>query len=290
MNTLGNRSDSFQPKLWLGQKLLFLTLSIVPAACSHNRTPPVTRPHLRAQYPVYKIARGDTILKIAKRYQLDADKLVKLNEIRDPGRIFVGQELLIPMSKELFAGLRALEKKEEPVKKPAPKPKKPSEKPQNASREPPPPPPLMAPNHAPLPLDCKKHPQRSSEDKLSRKGFLWPVDGVIVARYGSLEGKKHNGLALAAPQGTPVFAGNQGEVVFAGTQSGYGNIVVVEHPDQTLSLYGRNAQLCVKEKQRVKRGQLIALVGKSGGASAPGLYFEVRVKNKPVNPKRYLPR
>ncbi|WP_394172185.1 murein hydrolase activator EnvC family protein [Thalassotalea litorea] len=93
------------------------------------------------------------------------------------------------------------------------------------------------------------------------------------------------GVLMTAPVGQPVYTIHNGTVLFADWLKGYGLVVVVDHGDGYMSLYGHNQTLLKNVGDRVEIGEPIALVGQSGGQNRAGLYFEIRHKGKPVNPK-----
>jgi murein DD-endopeptidase MepM/ murein hydrolase activator NlpD len=112
---------------------------------------------------------------------------------------------------------------------------------------------------------------------------------VLYGRYGVRGGQRHDGIDIAAPEGTPVSAADDGTVLFAGEQAGYGALVIVRHEGDLLTLYAHNARVLVKEGQRVRRGQPVATVGQTGKTTGPHLHFEVRAGTRPRNPLLYLP-
>ncbi len=122
-------------------------------------------------------------------------------------------------------------------------------------------------------------------------GFRWPLDGVVVGSpFGNRDGRLHEGIDLPAPVGTPVHAAGDGQVIYAGDGiRGYGNLVVIEHAGDLLTVYAHNSEILVREGERVVAGQRIALVGQTGRASGPHLHFEVRSGQIPQNPMTYLP-
>jgi murein DD-endopeptidase MepM/ murein hydrolase activator NlpD len=127
--------------------------------------------------------------------------------------------------------------------------------------------------------------------KLPHGGSLpWPVSGHILASYGDEPSGGHNdGINIAAPRGTPVRAVEGGVVAYAGNElRGYGNLVLIKHPDGFISAYAHCAELLVKRGQHVKRGQVIAKVGATGGVGQPQLHFELRRGERPVDPKKFL--
>lgn len=120
----------------------------------------------------------------------------------------------------------------------------------------------------------------------------WPLERPkIVSGFGERWGRPHEGIDLAAPIGTPIYAAAGGVVLYAGDQvRGYGNMVVLEHADGLLTVYAHNSVVLVKAGQKVGAGAKIALVGQTGRSTGPHLHFEVRVDNVPRDPMSYLPR
>jgi lipoprotein NlpD len=120
----------------------------------------------------------------------------------------------------------------------------------------------------------------------SARGFVWPSSGQVIQRFGN---SGSTGLSIAGNAGDPVVAAADGRVIFSGRgPRGYGNLVIVKHDSDLLSVYGHNRNLLVKEGASVKRGQRIAELGDSD-ADRPKLHFEIRKDSKPVDPAQYLP-
>jgi murein DD-endopeptidase MepM/ murein hydrolase activator NlpD len=122
----------------------------------------------------------------------------------------------------------------------------------------------------------------------------WPLATgriVVGSPFGTREGRPHEGIDLPAPIGTPVFAAADGRVAYAGNGiRGYGNMVVVHHGGDLLTVYAHNSVLLVTPGQPVRAGDRIALVGQSGRATGPHLHFEVRSGQIPRNPMGFLPQ
>jgi murein DD-endopeptidase MepM/ murein hydrolase activator NlpD len=120
--------------------------------------------------------------------------------------------------------------------------------------------------------------------------FSWPVRGRVLAAYGAASGGTRNdGINIAAPRGAPVSAVEGGEVAYAGNElKGYGNLVLIKHPDGYITAYAHCDELLVKRGEKVGRGQVIAKVGTTGGVSEPQLHFELRRGKQPVDPKEFL--
>ncbi len=117
--------------------------------------------------------------------------------------------------------------------------------------------------------------------------FGWPVAGNVLETFDQTSNK---GLSLAGKAGDTVRAAADGRVIFSGAgPRGYGNLVIVKHEKELLSVYAHNRSLAVKEGQAVKRGQKIAELGNSG-TDVPKLHFEIRQQGKPIDPLAVLPR
>lgn len=125
---------------------------------------------------------------------------------------------------------------------------------------------------------------------------LWPVMGPITSSFGEREdpiagngeGEFHKGLDISAPNGTPVRVTADGVVKSAGMVNGYGREVVVDHGHGVETCYAHMSAFAVLAGQTVVRGQVIGYVGHSGRVTGPHLHYEVRIRNTPVNPHRYM--
>ncbi|MGD8495517.1 MAG: M23 family metallopeptidase [Gemmatimonadales bacterium] len=103
-----------------------------------------------------------------------------------------------------------------------------------------------------------------------------------------LVNRPHEGIDIAAPEGTPFLATAAGRVVFAGAKPGYGKMVEIDHGFGYVTRYAHAATVNVKRGQRVDRGDLLGEIGRTGLATAPNLHYEVLVDGKPANPRNYL--
>ena len=123
-------------------------------------------------------------------------------------------------------------------------------------------------------------------------GLGWPVTGNLLAAYGGKlpDGRRSDGVLVAAPAGTTVKAVADGQVVFADWMTGYGMILIIDHGNGYMSLYAHNDGLLRDAGDAVKRGDAVASVGKSGGQEQPALYFELRRNGQPVDPRGWLQR
>ncbi len=135
----------------------------------------------------------------------------------------------------------------------------------------------------------------SSENPFSehRGQLTWPVAGTLLHDFGQprVGGKlKWNGVVLAAPRGREVRSVYHGRVVFADWLAGMGLLVIVEHGEGYMTLYGYNETILKNTGDWVAPGDVIATVGDSGGQAQAGLYFEVRYGTAPLNPNRWVTR
>ena len=130
---------------------------------------------------------------------------------------------------------------------------------------------------------------RYTGERESRQ-FQWPVQqGVVSSGFGIRNGAMHDGVDIAAPAGTPVYAADSGVVIFSGTLHGYGNTVIIRHDDGYATVYGHHERNLVSEGARVSRGQEIGEIGRSGHTTGANLHFEVRRDNVARDPLAYLP-
>jgi len=122
-----------------------------------------------------------------------------------------------------------------------------------------------------------------------RGQFKWPVSGNILHRYNSSKkgDLRWQGVVLDAKAGTVVKGLHYGRVVFADYMRGYGLLVIIDHEDGYMTLYGHNQSLFVELGDWITPEDQIALVGNSGGLGETGLYFEVRQNGNPINPNRW---
>lgn len=137
--------------------------------------------------------------------------------------------------------------------------------------------------------------QKGSGVRLGTGDMIWPGQGRLSSPYGYryhpvLRKKKlHNGLDIAVPTGTPVYAADSGVVLVSGWRGGYGNYVAIDHGNGLSTAYAHNSRLLVQAGETVVRGQKIALAGTTGLSTGPHIHFEVRINGRPTDPRPYLP-
>ena len=135
-------------------------------------------------------------------------------------------------------------------------------------------------------------------DRLEAMPSIYPIGGPLstlssgfsASRFHPLHQvyRPHRGIDISAVYGTPIIASGPGVVTFAGTMEGYGHMVEIDHGFGVISRYAHASQLLVYRGKRVKRKELIALVGSSGSSEAPHLHFEIRENGQAVDPLKYM--
>jgi len=137
---------------------------------------------------------------------------------------------------------------------------------------------------------------KAMRDNPSMEGFdkqggklKWPTKGRVSASFGSPRSGQvvWKGTMLSAPEGQNIRAVSGGKVIYADWLKGFGMVMVIDHGKGYMSLYGHAQALLKSPGDMVKTGEAIALVGRSGGQTEPGLYFEIRYKGQAVDPAKY---
>jgi len=198
----------------------------------------------------YRVRRGDTLMQISRRTGHSVEELRRWNRLSNANRIQVGQVLRVAPP----GGATALPAKSAPAKPASAKP---------------------APTRA-APAPAKPAPIAPARITLVR-----PAQGRIVEAYN---GSNSRGLTIANAAGTPVVAAAAGSVMYASDGlRAYGNLIIIEHNANYLTIYAHNRKLLVQQGQKVVQGQRIAEMG-STGSHRVALYFELRRNGQPVDP------
>lgn len=200
----------------------------------------------------YRVVKGDTLTQIARRHGQSVNSLMSMNRITNPNRIRVGQVLTVRGGGAGAASSAA--------------PSAASAGSSSVSARPP-----VKGTSVAAPRSIK---------------LVWPAQGS--SRRGTTSSTTQ-GVYIAAASGTPIKAAAGGKVVYAGSGlRGYGNMLIINHDANFLSVYAHNDRLLVKEGATVRQGQDIATMGNTD-STAVNLYFELRYNGKPVDAMRYLP-
>ena len=240
----------------------------------------------------YTVQKGDTFRKIANRYGVEADLIAAMNNMDPQDALKVGAQIYLPLepqtavvvrsgdtlwsiSREYGVDLSVLISYNSVLD-----PRK-----------------MRCGDTVYLPVnneegirtigvaDVKLASRSISKSNVS-SSFQKPLSGIITQKFN---GVSHHGLDIAAPKGTPIAAAKSGKVTFAGWKSGvYGNVVVIQHHDNTSSFYAHVAKISVKVDQTVKAGETIATVGLTGRTTGPHLHLELYIGERLVDPQDYL--
>lgn len=146
----------------------------------------------------------------------------------------------------------------------------------------------LAPNGNSTRIAASDHSPSIEQQPLN---FDWPVDRARMTR-GFLPNKRrpHLGIDLAAPKGTPILAAQAGTVIYAGREfRGYGKMVLVESGDGWATLYAHFDKILVSEGQKVRQGEVVGAMGRTGRATGVHLHFEIRKNRGPIDPLPLLP-
>jgi lipoprotein NlpD len=214
------------------------------------------------------VSRGDTLYRLAVNNGISPLDLAMWNGIQPPYTIYPGQRLRLYPS---TGGTRTTPSSSVAGRAPAGR-----QAPVTDSRGR-----TVRPTQAP-PQPTGPAPVQSAV------AWRWPADGQLVSRY--VEGDPtRQGVGVAGSAGQAVRAAGDGVIVYSGSGLvGYGELVIIKHDEQWLSAYGHNRKRMVGEGDRVRAGQQIAEMGRTG-ADRDMLHFEIRYNGKPVDPLRYLP-
>jgi murein DD-endopeptidase MepM/ murein hydrolase activator NlpD len=220
---------------------------------------------------VHRARSGETAYSVARRYGVDASAVIAANNLIPPFDLYEGQRLVIPgASSQPTSGAAA---------PPTPQP---------SNQQP-------TARATGAPADAVGQTTALARPNAPRREagtFEWPVEGSVISEFGPKGGGRYNdGINIAAPMGTPVRAAESGVVAYAGNEvRGFGNMLLLKHPNGWVTAYAHNQELLVQRGERVRRGQIIARVGSSGSVDRPQLHFEVRQGKQAVDPMRELSR
>jgi len=227
----------------------FLSVIFVISGCAKQRVL-LEKPPLPSQRKgIYHVVeKHQTLYRICKTYGVDIKEVASLNGITDPSKIQTGQRIFIPGAKRV----------------------------------------LKVEIHID---DVVAEPGEKEREKVAYKklNFIWPVEGKIADTFSDTESKRHQGVDIPSPLGTPIKASSSGTVIYSSNAiKGYGNLIILRHSEEFVTVYAHNQMNLVEEGGWVERGQIIGKVGQTGRATGPHLHFEIRRNNKAVDPLSYL--
>jgi murein DD-endopeptidase MepM/ murein hydrolase activator NlpD len=233
----------------------FLSTLVLVAGCAQKRVATERRPPREEKRVVRKgvyhvVERHQTLYRICKTYRVDIHEVASINGITDHSKIQTGQRVFIPGAKKVLKVEIIIDDVA------AEQPEGEKERPKTVYR---------------------------------KMDFMWPVEGRLGDGFEDNERKRHQGIDIRISEGTPIKASGAGTVIYSGnTIKGYGNMVILRHSEEYVTVYAHNQVNLVEERDRVEKGQVIGKVGQTGRATGPHLHFEIRRNNKPIDPMLYL--
>lgn len=196
----------------------------------------------------HKVARGENLGSISKKYKIEENKIIETNKLSDSSKLAIGQKLIIPKGKKItyssvarssYTGISAI----------------------------------------------KELVGASSAKPVSGNKMNWPTQGHRITQYYSW---RHHGLDIANKTGTPIYAADAGTIEYAGWGRGYGNQIVVNHGGGKKTRYAHLSKFYVKKGEKVSKGHAIGAMGSTGWSTGPHLHFEVIINGKKYNPLNYI--
>jgi murein DD-endopeptidase MepM/ murein hydrolase activator NlpD len=257
-----------------------------PESSAADRHRPAPGEHAQAWQGRHTLQSGETLYTIARRYKVGVDELKRANGIADESKLWAGKVLSVPGRGGAIAGVatpapgastappRVVQVTPRVVAAPPPEPEAAPEAPRKT-----------AAGTGGTMTDAGA-PPASAAGK-----FRWPARGKLLVGFGGQQpdGTRSEGINVAVPQGTDIHAADAGRVHYVGDGlKGYGNLILIRHPNGWVSTYAHADQMLVKAGDQVRRGQVIGKAGTSGPVSQPQLRFELRKGTQPVDPLPHL--
>ena len=205
-----------------------------------------------AKPKVHIVKKGHTLYDIANCYEVSISDIMKINQLKNNDKIYLGDKLFIPLY-------------------------------DNTNQ--------TNCNNITKVNITKEDNKTKDKKKNNNYSYMWPVKGKIISKFGLLaKGLRNDGINISADIGNPVLAIESGKIVYAGNEiQAFGNLILIKHHNDKTSAYAHLDKINVKKGESVNKGQIIALVGNSGKVSIPQLHFEIRDKDGPLDPLKYLP-
>ena len=233
---------------------------------------------------VHQVESGESLYTIARRYNVTAQAIIQANGFTSPDKIYVGQKIVIPGRADLLAAkgparpvvgddnsAAPIEVASVETNAATPIASREMIEPAPAATET-----AAAPVNGPL-VQPAVEPTLSGADK-----FRWPVSGRVITDFAN---SKATGINIEAPEGAAIRAAENGQVIYVGNGvEGYGNLVLIRHPNGYVSAYAHLKSTSVNKGDSVSRGDSIGAVGMTGSVSRPQLHFELRKGATPVDP------
>ena len=247
----------------------------------------------KEEVSVITILSGDTLLSIAKKYNLTKKELIKLNKIKKPYILKPGKKLKIPKPKKykiskgdtLFKISKCYSIMIKEIKE---KNDKISERKLRVGDI------IFLPYYASNSCISKLKKQKAKrtikKDIPSKELFVWPTEGKLLTKFGKQKGGRRNdSINIISAKGNPVRASLSGQVIYRGNElPAWGNLILIKHKNNWTTAYAHLDKFLVKKGEFVKTGDIIGSVGSTGNVENFQLHFQTRKYSKPVNPIKFL--
>lgn len=220
----------------------------------------------------HRVNKDETLWRIAKTYNTDIDTIVEANNLPNQETVEEGSLLFIPGAVEVATVTPPSVTKKKAVTKTTEKkvvPKTVKKKPAPAK---------------------KKTTTVAKKGTSSKTRFIWPLKGKVSSKFGlhSDGMRRNNGIKIEGKEGARIMASAAGTVILSGPLKYYGETVIIKHSSHYRTVYSNLKKRLVTEGHAVKKGQLIALLGREEKSGRERLYFEIRYRNNAKNPLKYL--
>jgi murein DD-endopeptidase MepM/ murein hydrolase activator NlpD len=238
----------------------------------------------------HTIASGESLYTIARRYEVTTQAIVQANNLSSPDKIVVGQKVIIPGRADLLATKAPTTQvaAATPMAAPTPAQQTLPQAAPNALQTAAAPAPLAAPAAQPAAAPVQVANTAPAAQPVAAPaaaasaGFRWPVSGRVLVDFASSKG---TGINIEVPEGTSVKAADNGTVIYVGSGvEGYGNLILIRHPNGYVSAYAHLGSMSVAKGANVNRGDTIGAAGMTGSVTKPQLHFELRKGATPVDP------
>lgn len=226
---------------------------------------------------------GDTIYSLSRRYKVSPQAIANANNLTLSTQLRIGQQIRIPVTAPVANRQPAPQVQPQRNVQSVPQ-TPPAQTVQNENVPAPENVGVVRPN---VPPAVSEAPQNAPS---AGPTFHWPVRGRILSAYGRKpNGQQNDGINVSVPEGTPIRAAEDGVVAYAGNElKGFGNLVLIRHADNWVTAYAHLGTIDVKKDQKIRRGEVIAKAGQTGGVTSPQLHFEIRKGSNPVDPEKHL--
>jgi lipoprotein NlpD len=228
--------------------LFLISIAFLTTNCAKHKVVVEKGPPPARKGVYHLVEKHQTLYRICKTYRVDINEVAFLNGITDQSRIETGQRIFIPGAKRVLKVEIYIDD-----------------------------------------VVIERGKEEGKKVAPKKLNFLWPVEGKVIETFNDSENHRHQGIDIPCPLGTPIKASNSGTVIYSDNRiKGYGNLIILRHSDEFVTVYAHNQVNMVEEGSLVERGQIIAKVGQTGRATGPHLHFEIRRNSKAVDPVPYL--